>query len=69
MLKQKTYDWIDKILFLMFAYAHFKDWNSADSDWSLIKNKTQYFIKEYFGGEWLCNSVDIESKMCIAYDW
>tara|TARA_B000000460_G_scaffold211311_1_gene159232 strand:+ start:186 stop:611 length:426 start_codon:yes stop_codon:yes gene_type:complete len=69
MSKQKDYDWIDRILFLMFAYAHFTDWDLADSERTLIKSKTQYFLKELYQGERQYDSEDIESKMNIAYDW
>ena len=69
MSKQKAYDWVDRTLFLMFAYAHFTDWDLADSERALIKSKTQYFLKEIYGEEHQYDSEVIESKMCIAYDW
>jgi|TARA_B100001964_G_C14169316_1_gene570682 hypothetical protein len=69
MAKEKTYDWVDRSLFLMIAYAHFTDWDLADAERALIKSKTHYFLKEVHGGDHQYSSEDIESKMCIAYDW
>jgi len=69
MTKEKTYDWVDRSLFLMIAYAHFTDWDLADAERALIKSKTHYFLKEVHGGDHQYSSEDIESKMCIAYDW
>ncbi len=68
MAKEKTYDWVDRSLFLMIAYAHFTDWDLADAERALIKSKTHYFLKEVHGGDHQYSSEDIESKMCIAYD-
>jgi hypothetical protein len=69
MTKEKTYDWVDRSLFLMIAYAHFTDWDLADAERTLIKSKTHYFLKEVYGGDHQYSPEDIESKMCIAYDW
>ncbi len=69
MAEEKTYDWVDRSLFLMIAYAHFTDWDLADAERALIKSKTHYFLKEVHGGDHQYSSEDIESKMCIAYDW
>ena len=69
MTKEKTYDWVDRSLFLMIAYAHFTDWDLADAERALIKSKTHYFLKEVHGGDHQYSSEDIEAKMCIAYDW
>ena len=69
MTKEKTYDWVDRSLFLMIAYAHFTDWDLADAERALIKSKTHYFLKEVYGGDHQYSPEDIESKMCIAYDW
>ena len=43
------YDWVDKTLFLMFAYAHITDWELADSERSLIQSKTDYILKKIKG--------------------
>ena len=69
MTEEKTYDWVDRSLFLMIAYAHFTDWDLADAERALIKSKTHYFLKEVYGGDHQYSPEDIESKMCIAYDW
>ena len=57
MSKQKAYDWVDQTLFLMFAYAHFTDWDLADSERALIKSKTQYFLNSLIFGENHLNSL------------
>ena len=39
---RKEYDWVDRTIFLMFAYAHITDWELADTERSLIQSKIDY---------------------------
>ena len=43
---RKEYDWVDRTIFLMFAYAHITDWELADTERSLIQSKIDYVLKK-----------------------
>lgn len=64
---EKKYDWVDRTLFLMFAYAHITDWELADSEREVIKSKTDFILKNIDGKEDHYSSDQIELKMEIAY--
>ena len=64
---EKKYDWVDRTLFLMFAYAHITDWELADSEREVIKSKTDFILKNIDGKEDDYSSDQIELKMKIAY--
>ena len=41
---RQEYDWVDRTIFLMFAYAYITDWELADSERSLIQSKIDYVL-------------------------
>tara|TARA_B100001093_G_C26509637_1_gene876935 strand:- start:338 stop:526 length:189 start_codon:yes stop_codon:yes gene_type:complete len=41
----EEYNWVDRILFISFSYAHITDWELADSERSLIQSKKRYIYK------------------------
>ena len=64
---RQEYDWVDRTLFLMFAYAHITDWELADSERSVIQSKTNYILKKINGSSLQHSSDEIELKMITAY--
>ena len=66
---EEKYDWVDKTLFLMFAYAHITDWELSDSERSLIQSKTSYLLNKINGGN-IHNDIDlIGKKMITAFNY
>ena len=63
----QEYDWVDRTLFLLFAYAHITDWELADSERSVIQSKTNYILKKINGSSPQHSSDEIELKMITAY--
>ena len=63
------YDWVDKTLFLMFAYAHITDWELADSERSLIQSKTDYILKKIKGDSYKYKPEIIANKMATVYNY
>ena len=66
---RQEYDWVDRTLFLMFAYAHITDWELADSERSLIQSKTNYILKKINDGSLQHSSDEIELKMITGYKY
>ena len=64
---RKEYDWVDRTIFLMFAYAHITDWELADSERSLIQSKIDYVLKKIKGGSYRYKPEIIANKMSIVY--
>ena len=64
---RQEYDWVDRTLFLLFAYAHITDWELADSERSVIQSKTNYILKKINGSSPQHSSDEIELKMITAY--
>ena len=65
----QEYDWVDKTLFLMFAYAHITDWELSDSERSLIQSKTAYIYKIINKNSKKYDPSIIEKKMITAYKY
>ena len=66
---EEKYDWVDKTLFLMFAYAHITDWELSDSERSLIQSKTSYLLNK-INGDHIHNDFDlIGKKMITAFNY
>ena len=66
-MARQEYDWVDRTLFLLFAYAHITDWELADSERSVIQSKTNYILKKINGSSPQHSSDEIELKMITAY--
>ena len=64
---RKEYDWVDRTIFLMFAYAHITDWELADSERSLIQSKIDYVLKRIKGDSYRYKPEIIANKMSIVY--
>ena len=66
---RKEYDWIDRTIFLMFAYAHITDWELADSERSLIQSKIDYVLKKINGDSYQYKPEIIANKMSTVYKY
>jgi len=66
---RQEYDWVDRTLFLMFAYAHITDWELADSERSVIQSRASYIMKKSNGSSSQHNSDQIEFKLITAYNY
>ena len=66
---RQEYDWVDRTLFLLFAYAHITDWELADSERSVIQSKTNYILKKINGDSPQHSSDEIELKMITGYKY
>ena len=66
---RQEYDWVDRTLFLLFAYAHITDWELADSERSVIQSKTNYILKKINGNSPQHSSDEIELKMITGYKY
>ena len=64
---RKEYDWVDRTIFLMFAYAHITDWELADSERSLIQSKIDYVLKRIKGDSYQYKPEIIANKMSTVY--
>ena len=64
---RKEYDWVDRTIFLMFAYAHITDWELADSERSLIQSKIDYVLKRIKGDSYRYKPEIIANKMSTVY--
>ena len=64
---RKEYDWVDRTIFLMFAYAHITDWELADSERSLIQSKIYYVLKKINGDSYQYKPEIIANKMSTVY--
>ena len=66
---RKGYDWVDRTIFLMFAYAHITDWELADSERSLIQSKIDYVLKKIKGDSYQYKPEIIAKKMSTVYKY
>ena len=66
---RKEYDWVDRTIFLMFAYAHITDWELADSERSLIQSKIDYVLKRIKGDSYRYKPEIIANKMSTVYSY
>ena len=66
---RKEYDWVDRTIFLMFAYAHITDWELADSERSLIQSKIDYVLKKINGDSYQYKPEIIANKMSTVYNY
>ena len=66
---RKNYDWVDRTIFLMFAYAHITDWELADSERSLIQSKIDYVLKKINGDSYQYKPEIIANKMSTVYKY
>ena len=66
---RKEYDWGDRTIFLMFAYAHITDWELADSERSLIQSKIDYVLKKINGDSYQYKPEIIANKMSTVYKY
>ena len=66
---RKEYDWVDRTIFLMFAYAHITDWELADSERSLIQSKIDYVLKKINGDSYQYKPEIIANKMSTVYKY
>ena len=60
---RQEYDWVDRTLFLLFAYAHITDWELADSERSVIQSKTINSNSPQHSSD------EIELKMITGYKY
>ena len=65
----REYDWVDRTIFLMFAYAHITDWELADSERSLIQSKIDYVLKKIKGDSYQYKPEIIANKMSTVYNY
>ena len=65
----ESYDWVDCSLFLMFAHAHMTDWDLADEELQVIKEKTDIFVSAQAGEGQMYTTLDVDNKMKKAFDW
>ena len=66
---RKKYDWVDRTIFLMFAYAHITDWELADTERSLIQSKIDYVLKKINGDSYQYRPEIIANKMSTVYKY
>ena len=66
---REKYDWVDRTIFLMFAYAHITDWELADTERSLIQSKIDYVLKKINGDSYQYKPVIIANKMSTVYKY
>ena len=66
---RKNYDWVDRTIFLMFAYAHITDWERADSARSLIQSKIEFGLKKIQGDSYQYEPEIIANKMSTVYKY
>ena len=66
---RKEYDWVDRTIFLMFAYAHITDWELADSERSLIQSNIDYVLKKINGDSYQYKPEIIANKMSTVYKY
>ena len=66
---RKKYDWVDRTIFLMFAYAHITDWELADTERSLIQSKIDYVLKKINGDSYQYKPEIIANKMSTVYKY
>ena len=66
---RKNYDWVDRTIFLMFAYAHITDWELADSERSLIQSKIVFVLKKIQGDSYQYEPEIIANKMSTVYKY
>tara|TARA_Y100000816_G_scaffold8488_2_gene5477 strand:- start:1349 stop:1768 length:420 start_codon:yes stop_codon:yes gene_type:complete len=66
---RKNYDWVDRTIFLMFAYAHITDWELADSERSLIQSKIDFVLKKIQGDSYQYEPEIIANKMSTVYKY
>ena len=66
---RKNYDWVDRTIFLMFAYAHITDWELADSERSLIQSKIDFVLKKIQGDSYQYEPEIIANKMSTVYQY
>ena len=66
---RQEYDWVDRTIFLMFAYAYITDWELADSERSLIQSKIDYVLKQINGDSYRYKPEIIANKMSKVYKY
>ena len=66
---RKNYDWVDRTIFLMFAYAHITAWELADSERSLIQSKIDFVLKKIQGDSYQYEPEIIANKMSTVYKY
>ena len=66
---RENYDWVDRTIFLMFAYAHITDWELADSERSLIQSKIDFVLKKIQGDSYQYEPEIIANKMSTVYKY
>ena len=66
---RRNYDWVDRTIFLMFAYAHITDWELADSERSLIQSKIDFVLKKIQGDSYQYEPEIIANKMSTVYKY
>ena len=66
---RKKYDWVDRTIFLMFAYAHITDWELADTERSLIQSKIDFVLKKINGDSYQYKPEIIANKMSTVYKY
>ena len=66
MLKKK-HDWVNRTLFLMFAYSHITGWELADSKREVVESKTNFILNKINGKKDHYSPEQIELKIMTAY--
>ena len=66
---REKYDWVDRTIFLMFAYAHITDWELADTERSLIQSKIDYVLKKINGDSYQYKPKIIAKKMSTVFKY
>ena len=61
---KRKYDWVERILFILFSYAHITDWEVSDSERSIIESKTRFIFKIIYG-----DPSNYESNIVEKNDW
>ena len=66
---KRKYDWVERILFILFSYAHITDWEVSDSERSIIESKTRFIFKIIYGDPSNYESNIVEKKMIGAFEY
>ncbi len=62
-------DWVDCSIYLMFAHAHFTDWDLNESEIKVITKKAEIFVSHLAGEGMPYSDFDVKIKMKKAFDW
>ena len=61
-------DWVDCIMFLMYAQAHTTDWDITENEGKVINDKAYYLVSILAGWDEVSYSKeDVKDKMAKAY--